>query len=130
VLGAVERTILVVEDVVDQREASVALLRDVGYRVEEAADGGQAVRLASKGNADVIVMVVSLPIMDGIEVVRRIRALRGAKRPHVIVTSGHGDARTRQLAFEAGCDQFIAKPVEPQALAAAIQAFFMKRDGR
>ena len=124
------RTILVVEDALDQREAAVALLRERGYRVEAAADGGQAVRLANKCLADVIVMDVALPIIDGIEVIRRVRALGSPKRPHIIVTSGHVDARTRQLAFEVGCDQYIAKPVSVDALAAAIGAFFGKRDGR
>ena len=61
---------------------------------------------------------------------RRVRALGGPKRPHIIITSGHVDARTRQLAFEAGCDQYIAKPVPLATLAAAIGAFFVKRDGR
>jgi CheY-like chemotaxis protein len=129
-LGALDRTVLVVEDVLEQREGAAALLRGLGYHVEEAADGGQAVRLASKGLADVIVLDVSLPIMNGIEVLRRVRALGGPKRPHIIVTSGHVDARTRQLAFEAGCDQYIAKPVPLSALTAAIGAFFVKRDGR
>jgi CheY-like chemotaxis protein len=128
--GGVDRTILVAEDTVDLREASVALLRELGYRVAEAADGGQAVRLASKGSVDIIVMDVSLPIIDGIDAIRRVRALGLPKRPHIIVTSGYGDARTRQRAFEAGCDQFIAKPVPVGTLAAAIQAFFLKRDGR
>jgi CheY-like chemotaxis protein len=129
-LSAVDRTILVVEDTEDQREAWVAVLRGLGYRTEEASDGGQAVRLASRSTADVIIMDVSLPIIDGIDGVRRIRALGGPKRPHIIMTSGHVDARTRQRAFEAGCDQFIPKPVQLEALASAIRAFFVKRDGR
>ena len=130
VLGALARTILVVEDFDELREAMVASLRELRYRVEAAADGGQGVRYASKGTVDVIVMDVSLPIMNGIEVTRRIRAMGGAKRPHIIMTSAHVDARTRQLAFEAGCDQYIAKPLEIDAVAAAIDAFFVKRDGR
>lgn len=125
----VDRTVLVVEDAIDQREAWVAVLRGLGYRTEEATDGGQAVRVASRSAADVILVDVSLPIMGGIDVVRRIRALGGPKRPHIIMTSGHVDARTRQLAFEAGCDQFIPKPVKLDALASAIRAFFVKRDG-
>ncbi len=129
-VDALDRTILVVEDDVDQREALVAVLRELGYRTEEAADGGQAVRFANKGVADVIVMDVSLPIIGGIDVIRRVRTLGGPKRPHIIVTSGHVDARTRQLAFEAGCDQFIAKPVKLESLASAVRAFFVKRDGR
>jgi CheY-like chemotaxis protein len=124
-----ERSILFVEDDHEQREAASALLRDRGYVVAEAADGGQAVRHAKKQLPDVVVMDVSMPVMDGIEAVRRIRALAGTKRPHVIVMSGQVDARTRQLAFEAGCDQFITKPCGIDALAASVDAYFVKRDG-
>ena len=128
--GALERRILLVEDEDALREATAHVLRDCGYRIDEASDGGQAVRLASKGLVDVIVLDVSLPIMDGIEVLRRIRALGAPRRPYVIVTSGHAGARTRQLAFEAGCDQYIVKPLEVDVLAAAVGTFFVKRDGR
>ena len=124
-----ERIILFVEDVLEQREPAILLLRARGYVVIEAADGGQAVRQAAKRIPDVVVMDVSLPVMDGIEAIRRIRALAGNKRPHVIVMSGQGDARTRQLAFEAGCDQYITKPCGVDALAASVDAYFVKRDG-
>ena len=121
--------ILFVEDDLEQREAASVLLRARGYVVVEAADGGQAVRHAQKQLPDVVVMDVSLPVMDGIEAIRRIRALAGKTRPHVIVMSGQGDARTRQLAFEAGCDQFITKPCGIDALTASVDAYFVKRDG-
>ena len=124
-----ERIILFVEDVLEQREAATVLLRDLGYVVVEATDGTQAVREAKKQTPDVVVMDVSLPVMDGIEAIRRIRALAGKKRPHVIVMSGQLDARTRQLAFEAGCDQYITKPCGIDALAATVDAYFVKRDG-
>lgn len=127
--AAVPRTILVVEDEMDAREATVRSLRGLGYVVEIAADGGQAVKQALKHAPDVVVMDVSLPFMTGIEALRHIRA-NSAKRPHVIMMSGQVDGRTRQLAFEAGCDQYIAKPLDIAAVAAAIDAFFVKRDGR
>jgi DNA-binding response OmpR family regulator len=130
VLGGRGRTILYVEDDPDQRQPAARTLRALGYHVDEAIDGAQGVRLALKGVADVIVIDVKLPIMDGVEVIRRVRTLGGPKRPHIIVMSAHSDARTRQLAFEAGCDQYIVKPFDLDALAAAIDAFFVKRDGR
>jgi DNA-binding response OmpR family regulator len=122
-------TILLVEDIAEAREQASKSLRKLGYAVEEAADGGQAVRRAARRPPDLVVMDLSLPIMDGIEAMRRIRAMARSKRPHVIVMSGRVDARTRQLAFEAGCDQYIVKPCEPEELAAAVRAYFTKRDG-
>lgn len=126
-------TILFVEDAREPneaREATLAKLRAHGYVVEEAHDGGQAVRQAKKHLPDVVVMNVSLPIMDGIEAIRRIRESGDEKRPHVIALGGQADARTRQLAFEAGCDQYIVTPCPIETLAGAVRAFFTKRDGR
>jgi CheY-like chemotaxis protein len=123
-------TILVVEDVLEERETAIESLRAHGYVVIEAHDGGQAVRQATKLVPDVVIMDVSLPVLDGIEAIRRIRASCGSKKPYVIVLSGQVDARTRQLAFEAGCDQYIVKPCGIDALAAAVHAYFLKRDGR
>lgn len=125
-------TILFVEDVGEPheaRQATLAMLRAYGYEVEEAHDGGEAVRQAKKHLPDVVVINVSLPIMNGIEAIRRIRSNGGEKRAHVIVMSGRVDARTRQLAFEAGCDQYIVKPCPVETLAGAVRAFFTKRDG-
>ncbi len=123
------RTILVAEDAPEEREAEVAMLRALGYVVETACDGGQAVKQALKHAPDVIVLDVSMPFMTGIEATRHIRA-NGAKRPHVIIMSGQVDGRTRQLAFEAGCDEYIIKRCGVEALTAAVDAYFSKRDGR
>jgi two-component system OmpR family response regulator len=105
-------------------------LRAHGYVVEGASDGGQAVRQANKRKYDVVIMDIELPNIDGIEAIKRIRANGAQKRPHVIVLSGLLDARTRQLAFEAGCDQYMIKPVELDDLTAAVRTYFTKRDGR
>ena len=122
-------TILFVEDLREEREIAIGALRAHGYVVEGAADGGQAVRQASKRTFDVVIMDLTMPNIDGIEAIRRIRANGGSKRPHVIVLSGLMDARTRQLAFEAGCDQYMIKPVELHDLHAAVRTYFTKRDG-
>jgi two-component system, cell cycle response regulator DivK len=125
----VSRIVLVVEDEADEREMTVRSLRELGYVVEIATDGGQAVKQAQKHTPDVIVMDVALPFMTGIEALRHIRANATAKRPQVIMMSGQVDGRTRQLAFEAGCDQYIVKPCGVDTLAGAVQAYFAKRDG-
>jgi CheY-like chemotaxis protein len=123
------RKILFVEDMLELREAATGSLRSHGYTVVEAADGGQAVRQASKESFDVVVMDLAMPFIDGIEAIKRIRANGKGKRPHVIVLSGQPDARTRQLAFAAGCDPYILKPIELDALHAAVRVYFTKRDG-
>lgn len=120
--------ILLVEDVLEQREPVLQMLRSKGYSVDAACDGGEAVREATKRTYDVIVMDVALPIMDGIEAMKRIRA-GSRRRPYIIVLSAQVDARTRQLAFEAGCDQYIVKPCVIGAIISAVEAYFAKRDG-
>jgi CheY-like chemotaxis protein len=130
--GARPPLILFVEDVLEEREAAIETLRTQGYVVVEAYDGSDAVKHASKRVPDVVVMDVSLPYMDGIQALRRIRSMPrvdGEKRPYVIMLSGQVDARTRQLAFEAGCDEYIVKPCGLDALSAAIRSYFAKRDG-
>src|SRR4051812_10500409 len=87
------RTVLVVEDQTDEREPAVRALRELGYVVEIAVDGGQAVKQALKHAPDVIVLDVSLPVMTGIEALRHVRS-NGKRRPHVIMLSGQVDGRT------------------------------------
>lgn len=128
-LARAVHTILVVDDQKDEREPTVSALRELGYTVEIAADGTQAVKQAQRHAPDVVVLDVSLPMLTGIEALRHIRS-NGRKRPHVIMVSGQVDGRTRQLAFEAGCNQYIVKPAEVDTLTGAVQAYFTKRDGR
>lgn len=120
--------ILLVEDVLEQREPVLELLRGKGFSVDVACDGAAAVREATRHPYDVIVMDIALPIMDGIDAMKRIRS-GSSKRPYIIVLSAQIDARTRELAFEAGCDQYIVKPCGIVAIAAAVEAYFSKRDG-
>jgi DNA-binding response OmpR family regulator len=121
--------ILLADEQVEERAAAAAALRREGYVVEEAGDGGHAVRQAKKHLPDVVVLDVCLAYVDGIEAIRRIRALGRERRPHVIVRSARADARTRQLAFEAGCDAYLTKAAGFEALEAAVRVYLTKRDG-
>lgn len=120
--------VLVVEDDEGFRDAAVALLTSIGYKVEIARDGAEALRRASAVQPDVVLLDLNMPRIDGWEVLRRLRALENGKRPHVIVSSANDDARSRQLAFEWGCDQYIVK-TGARALETAVTTFFMKRNG-
>ncbi len=104
--------VLIIEDDEGQREPLVAIAQGLGCRVDVASDGASGFRLASENSPDVILMDISMPDMDGIQSTRRIRQLSSEKRPHIIVVSAMDDARTRQRAFEAGCDQYVVKPFD------------------
>jgi CheY-like chemotaxis protein len=110
------RTILVVEDNADAREALRVLLELEGHLVEAVADGAQAVDYARAKDPDVALVDIGLPGLDGFEVARRIRTVR-PRRPVLIALTGYGQPEDRQRATEAGFDSLLVKPVDPAILA-------------
>ena len=107
-----------------------ALLGRAGYRVEMAEDGLVAVALAAASPFDAILMDLQMPIMDGLEATRRIRASDGPNRatPILGVTAAVGPEFERQC-HEAGMDAYLPKPVRRDALMEALQAA-LARSGR
>ena len=117
------KRILVVEDTEDNRRIIRDLLTSVGYELIEAVDGGEGVALAQSERPDLILMDIQLPVIDGYEATRRIRAIPDlAKVPIIAVTSyalSGDEAKTRA----AGCDGYVAKPFSPRQLVAKIREF-------
>ncbi len=115
--------ILVVEDTEDNRRIVRDLLTSVGYELIEAADGAEGVALAQREKPDLILMDIQLPVLDGYEATRRIRATPDlAAVPIIAVTSyalSGDEAKTRA----AGCDGYVAKPFSPRQLLAKIREF-------
>jgi two-component system cell cycle response regulator DivK len=117
------KRILVVEDTEDNRRIIRDLLTSVGYELIEAVHGGEGVALAQSEKPDLILMDIQLPVIDGYEATRRIRAIPDlAKVPIIAVTSyalSGDEAKTRA----AGCDGYVAKPFSPRQLVAKIREF-------
>jgi two-component system, cell cycle response regulator DivK len=117
------KRILVVEDTEDNRQIVRDLLTSVGYELIEAADGGEGVAMAQAERPDLILMDIQLPVIDGYEATRRIRAVPElAGVPIIAVTSyalSGDEAKTRA----AGCDGYVAKPFSPRQLLAKIREF-------
>ncbi|HLM71166.1 MAG TPA: response regulator [Polyangiaceae bacterium] len=108
--------ILVVDDFEDGREMYASYLRFSGYRVDEAADGKEALEKAFNLRPDIILMDLSLPGIDGWQATRELkRDERTAKIPIVALT-GHALEAHSRSAKEAGCDAFIVKPCMPMDL--------------
>src|SRR5271166_5609513 len=117
------KRILVIEDTEDNRRIVRDLLTSVGYELIEAVDGAEGVAMAETHRPDLILMDIQLPVIDGYEATRRIRAIPElAKVPIVAVTSyalSGDEAKTR----EAGCDGYIAKPFSPRQLLVKVREF-------
>ncbi len=120
---AAEPLVLLVEDSFAIRDAFTILLEESGYRVLPAADGPEALELAAGDRPDLVLLDMGLPGMDGLEVVRRLKADPATAKVPVLAITGRDDARSRRDALDAGCAAFILKPVNTHALLRAIPIY-------
>jgi two-component system cell cycle response regulator DivK len=98
-----------------------------GYDVVEAGDGKEAVEVAGRTMPDVIVMDLTLPIMDGWEATRRLKADERTRHIPIIALTGHAVAGQSREAREAGCDAFLAKPCLPEMLVEKVQELIQRQ---
>jgi CheY-like chemotaxis protein len=117
------RSVLIIEDHDDAREALRALLELEGHRVDAAASGPHGLELAHRRPPDVALVDIGLPEVDGYEVARRLRAMGpGPGRPYLIALTGYGQPDDIKRARDAGFDAHLLKPVDPDALARVLSA--------
>jgi two-component system cell cycle response regulator DivK len=115
--------ILVIEDQEDNRRILRDLLSSVGYEVIEAATGRDGVAKAASCRPHLILMDIQLPLLDGYEVTRRIKADPTLGQIPVIAVTSYALSGDDVKAREAGCDGYVAKPYSPRALLAKIREF-------
>jgi len=109
--------ILVAEDTDDIRLIIRMMLENKGHRVVEAANGREAVELATSKAPDVILMDLNMPVMDGIEATRHLRHRPETSHMPIIAVTAHcGDPVWRGRAMEAGCTECVGKPVDFERL--------------
>ena len=113
--------ILLVDDYADNRSMYARYLAHTGYRVDEATNGVEALDKAGTTRPDLIVMDLSLPVMDGWEATRRLKADPQTRRIPVLALTGHALGDHEREADAAGCDGYLTKPCLPEDLAARIQ---------
>ena len=119
-------TILVVEDNEENWDMLSRRLQRRGYMVIRAADGQEAVEMAARARPDLILMDVGLPVMDGLEATRRIRARAETQTIPIIALTAHAMSGDRDKALQAGCDDYHAKPVELPRLLTQMEALLAK----
>ena len=114
-------TILVVEDNEPSRDALSRRLTRRGYRVTMAADGREGVECAHASHPDLILMDLGLPVIDGWEATRQLKAHPATRHIPIIVLSAHATTHDRELALEAGGNDFETKPIRFQDLLTKIE---------
>jgi two-component system, cell cycle response regulator DivK len=117
------KTILIVED----EPRNLKLLRDLlqrfGYEILEASDGEQGVKLAGEKIPDLILMYIMMPKMDGLEATRIIKADTKTKHITIIALTSYAMKGDREKTIEAGCDEYIAKPIDIKEVLKAIEHY-------
>jgi two-component system cell cycle response regulator DivK len=120
--------ILYVEDNDDNIYVLKNRLTRAGFTVVVALDGEQGVAMAAAEQPDLIIMDLSLPVLDGWEATRRIKAAPETRNIPVIALSAHAMTGDREKALEAGCDDFDTKPLELQRLLGKIRGLVPGRE--
>jgi two-component system cell cycle response regulator DivK len=116
------RHILVVEDQEDNRKILRDLLTSADYETTEAENGEEALAAVAQQRPDLILMDIQMPVLDGYEATRRIKADPALKDvPIIVVTSFALSGGDEAKARAAGCDDFVAKPFSPRQLLARIR---------
>jgi CheY-like chemotaxis protein len=113
--------ILLVEDNEMNRDMLSRRLVRGGYEVAVAEDGARGVEMATSDRPDLILMDMSLPVIDGWEATRRIKATPELRKIPIIALTAHAMATDRAKAVEAGCDDYDTKPIEMQRLLGKIE---------
>jgi CheY-like chemotaxis protein len=117
------KTVLLVEDNEDNLVVYRTILEHVGFRVIEARDGEEGVSRAREHLPDLILMDISIPKMDGWEATQRLKADGNTKQIPIIALTAHALEEDRQKALQAGCDGYLAKPVEPRRVVQEVERF-------
>jgi two-component system cell cycle response regulator DivK len=119
--------VLLVDDYPDAREMYTEYLEFSGFEVVAASNGKEALQRAVDAAPDIILMDLSLPVMDGWEATRRLKADRRTASIPVVALTGHALAGTSEGAKKAGCDAFVTKPCLPEDLVREIRKILAGR---
>ena len=118
-------SVLIVEDNVDAGQTLRTYLEHEGHRVDVVSDGRSGLARVESARFDIVLIDIGLPVMDGYELARRIRARDS--RPILVAVSGYGQGEDRQQSMEAGFDAHVTKPVPPERLTAVLAVLARRR---
>jgi len=122
--------ILLIEDNEMNRDMLSRRLRRKGYEVALAVDGQSGVEMTQSQTPDLVLMDMSLPVLDGWEATRRLKADAATHHIPIIALTAHAMSSDRDKALEAGCDDYDTKPIELPRLLGKIEALLSGDAGR
>jgi two-component system, cell cycle response regulator DivK len=114
--------VLIVDDHEDTREMYAWCMRAAGWFVEAVKDGAEALVFAPGLGPDVIVMDLRLPVVGGLDAIRRLKSDEDTRDILIVACTGFDRGTSETEAWAAGCDEFIAKPCEPEVLRDLLEA--------
>ena len=115
--------VLVVDDDVTVREVVVSYLRAAGHGVREAGDGQQALDVLDQEAADLVVLDLMMPVLDGLETCRRLRATSDVP---IIMLTALGSEQDRVIGLETGADDYVTKPFSPRELVLRVESILRR----
>jgi two-component system cell cycle response regulator DivK len=119
------KCILVVEDQADNMQILRDLLLSADYEMIEAVNGEEALAAVAKRRPDLILMDIQLPVMDGYEATRRIKADPALQSIPIIAVTSYALSGDEEKARAAGCDDFVPKPYSPRQLLAKVRQYLV-----
>ncbi|MEJ2200206.1 MAG: response regulator [Desulfuromonadaceae bacterium] len=118
--GEPQRRLLIAEDQPENRLLLHKLLSPLGFAVREAVNGEEAVAISEEWRPDLIWMDIRMPVMDGLEATRRIKAKEAGSKTKIVAVTAHAFKEERRQILAAGCDDLIRKPYENSEIFAAL----------
>lgn len=116
------KTVLLVDDDVHNQRIFETVLRHAGFAVRQAASGEEALREARTHLPDLILMDLSIPVIDGWECTRQLKADEATRHIIILALTAHAMRGDQERAMAAGCDGYMAKPISPKKLVEEVRA--------
>lgn len=113
--------VLLIEDNEQNRYLLTFLLERSGHKVSAANDGLAGIRLAQQADADVILLDIQLPTMHGYDVAKGLRQIPALAKTPIIAVTSYAMPGDREKALEAGCDNYIEKPIDPETFVGEVE---------
>ncbi len=120
---------LLADDNEISQEVAADLMRDVGFQVDIAQDGRQALSMVSDGDYALILMDVRMPVLSGLDAARQIRLLPNGEKVPILAMTANAFMEDREACIAAGMDDYIAKPVSPDQFYALLLGWLSGRQG-